>query len=68
MFDVLELEDFLASAGLEWIGMLPPPESQELLSLTGKHSSRITAAEWHTLEQNNPQLFAGMYQFYARKP
>jgi len=68
VFDVLELEGFLASAGLEWIGMLPPPESQELLSLTGKHSSRITAAEWHTLEQNNPQLFAGMYQFYARKP
>lgn len=68
VFDVLELEDFLAGAGLEWIGMLPPPDSQELLSLTGKHSSRISPEEWHTLEQNNPQLFAGMYQFYARKP
>ena len=68
VFDVLELEDFLAGAGLEWIGMLPPPDSQELLSFTGKHSSRISPEEWHTLEQNNPQLFAGMYQFYARKP
>ena len=47
--------------------MLPPPDSQELLNIGGKHSGRISIEEWHKLEQTNPQLFAGMYQFYARK-
>lgn len=68
VFNLPELERYLAQAGLQWMGMLPPPDAHNLLSLSGKHCSRITIAEWHTMEQNNPQLFAGMYQFYALKP
>lgn len=68
VFTVQELPDFLSQAGLQWLGMLPPPNSQQLLSLTGKHPSEISIEQWHELEQNNPDLFAGMYQFYAIKP
>ena len=67
VFEVLQLAEFITSAGLEWVGMLPPPDSQELLNIGGKHSGRISIDEWHKLEQTNSQLFAGMYQFYARK-
>ncbi len=68
VFDVLELPEFLQHAGLQWMGMLPPPGAQALIDLTGKHCSEISVQEWHQLEQNNPDLFAGMYQFYALKP
>lgn len=68
VFDVLELPEFLQHAGLQWMGMLPPPGAQALIDLTGKHCSEISVQEWHQLEQNNPDLFAGMYQFYAIKP
>lgn len=73
-FDVLELPEFLANAGLQWLGMLPPPGSQALLSLklnaslSQQHSSDLSIEQWHELEQNNPNLFASMYQFYAIKP
>lgn len=67
VFDVQELPAFLASAGLQWLGMLPPPEGRELLQLVGKHSSELRVSEWQALEQSNPGLFSGMYQFYAVK-
>ncbi|QQD24699.1 methyltransferase domain-containing protein [Venatoribacter cucullus] len=68
VFDVRELPGFLARAGLQWMGMLPPPAGRELLKLVGKNSHEIRIEEWHALEQSNPDLFAGMYQFYALKP
>ncbi|WP_430459806.1 methyltransferase domain-containing protein [Thalassolituus sp. LLYu03] len=67
-FDVSELEAFCAGAGLNWLGMLPPPGFQGLLALTGKAAWQLTTAEWSALEQKNPALFAGMYQFYVQKP
>jgi len=67
-FDVLELPEIYKSSGLQWLGILAPPGSAELLSIAGKHASELTHEEWHQLEQSNPQLFCGMYQFYLQKP
>lgn len=67
VFDVLDLPAFLATAGLDWMGMLAPEGSSALLALTGKQASELSVQEWHQLEQSNPDLFAGMYQFYAIK-
>jgi hypothetical protein len=57
------------SANLEWIGIVPPAGAQKLaekvLRLPPKN---LTLNDWHTLEQIEPALFAGMYQFYVRKP
>lgn len=67
VFNVLELPEFLAQANLKWLGMLAPSHQQALLELTGLPAGQISVAQWHQLEQNNPSLFAGMYQFYAIK-
>ena len=67
-FDVLELSDFYAASGLQWLGMLAPPGSAELLSIAGKKAAQLSHQEWHDIEQANPSLFAGMYQFYLQKP
>ena len=67
-FDVLELPDFIATAGLQWLGMLAPPGSAALLKTNGRHAGGLSCSDWHTLEQTNPALFAGMYQFYVQKP
>ena len=68
IFDVRQLPEFLTKAGLQWIGMLPPPGSQPLLKLMGKKAHQLTIEDWYQLEQSNPAMFATMYQFYAIKP
>ncbi|MEN9464950.1 MAG: hypothetical protein RL217_1131 [Pseudomonadota bacterium] len=67
VFDVLDLPNFLASAQLTYLGMLAPAGSENLLNWAGKQAHEISIQEWHTLEQANSDLFAGMYQFYAIK-
>ena len=67
-FDIAELPAFAASAGLHWLGMLPPPGSHTLLQSSGRHASDISLEEWQQAEQEKPDLFAGMYQFYLQKP
>lgn len=67
LFNLLDLPEFLASAGLQWLGMLPPPNSQESLQQHAQTASTLSIEQWQQLEQTNPNLFAGMYQFYAIK-
>lgn len=64
-FDATELEDFTASAGLSFLGMLPPPG---FTLPAGQSTSELTCSQWAALEQKNPALFAGMYQFYVQRP
>jgi 2-polyprenyl-3-methyl-5-hydroxy-6-metoxy-1,4-benzoquinol methylase len=68
-FDLQEVRRLVDSANLEWIGIVPPAGAQKLaekvLRLPPKN---LTLNDWHTLEQIEPALFAGMYQFYVRKP
>ena len=67
VFNLPEISELLAGSGLQWLGMLPPLGSHNIIQRTGKHSSDLSLEEWHQIEQENPGLFAGMYQFYAIK-
>ena len=68
-YDLQEVRRLIDNAGLEWVGMVAPQGAYKLaadvLKLKPQH---LTLNDWHTLEQVNPALFAGMYQFYVRKP
>ena len=68
VFDLQEIRRMIDRAGLQWIGIVPPPGAralaQEELKLAPEH---LTLNDWHTLEQLHPALFSGMYQFYVRK-
>lgn len=67
VFNVLDLPRFLQCANLQWIGMLAPPNSSDIINKTGKLAGELSVQEWHKIEQENTNLFAGMYQFYAIK-
>lgn len=66
-FNVLELPGFLQSAGIEWIGMLAPPNSNDIVKKRGRIAGELSVQEWHEIEQKHNSLFAGMYQFYGIK-
>ncbi|MDF1762380.1 MAG: methyltransferase domain-containing protein [Oleibacter sp.] len=69
VFDLQQIRSLIDHEGLKWIGMVPPNGAkklaQECLQLS---PDSLTLNDWHTLEQIQPSLFAGMYQFYVRKP
>lgn len=68
-FDLQDIRRLIDGENLEWIGIVPPAGAQKLAEkvLQLKPHS-LTLNDWHTLEQTEPALFAGMYQFYVRKP
>ena len=68
-FDLQEIRRMIESADLEWVGIVPPPGAQQLAEkILRLPPANLTLNDWHTLEQIEPALFAGMYQFYVRKP
>lgn len=66
---LIELSALLSVAGLELLGFeLPVAELQQ-----GFHREHPDAAlddlqAWHAYEEQHPQIFRGMYQFWCRKP
>lgn len=68
VYDIEKLPAFYAENGLEWVGMIPPSSSATLAQQRFNISAdQLTPTQWGELEQDHPQLFAGMYQFYLRK-
>lgn len=68
-FDLQEIRRMIEGAGLEWVGIVPPAGAQKLAAdILRVTPANLTLNDWHTLEQIEPALFAGMYQFYVRKP
>ena len=69
VFNLTEIDELVKNAGLEWVGILPPHNSR---ALSQQHLSKtpdtMTIEDWDELEQKEPAIFAGMYQFYVRKP
>lgn len=61
VFDIQGIPAWLNKAGLQWVGMLAPEKFQQL------PTSDWSAAAWAQAEKVMPDLFAGMYQFYAIK-
>ena len=49
--------------------MIPQGESEQLAQqLFNKAGHQLTLEQWGEVEHQKPELFAAMYQFYARKP
>lgn len=68
-FTTPEVQKLIDHAGLEWIGMIPQGESEELArSGFNKPGHLLTLADWGKIETEKNDLFAAMYQFYVRKP
>ena len=64
-----QIKSFLADNGLQFAGFIPEP------SLFGRFAARfperaalLDLDRWETLEAEQPDLFAAMYQFWLRKP
>lgn len=69
LFDLQQIRRLIENAGLEWVGIVPPAGARQLAAdILKLEPSNLTLNDWHTLEQIEPALFAGMYQFYVRKP
>ncbi len=69
VFDLQEIRRMTEKAGLEWVGIIPPAGARELArEKLQLNTADLTLNDWHTLEQLQPSLFSGMYQFYVRKP
>lgn len=64
-----EIKAFLAEAGLRFIGFDFDAGAQERLrTLFAQSGWSITDLDrWHALETAEPNLFAGMYQFWAQR-
>lgn len=67
VFSVLDLPKFLQAAGIQWLGMLAPNNSSEIVSKYSRSAGELDVQEWHSLEQEHTNMFAGMYQFYGIK-
>lgn len=68
VYDVEDLPAWYGSTDLEWVGMIPPNGSAALAQqYFGLHADQLTPTQWAEIENDHPQLFAGMYQFYLRK-
>ncbi len=69
VFDISGIEDWLSRAGLKWVGMLASGQAVKLANeFFQQPAAELTPAQWQQIEKQHPQLFAGMYQFYATKP
>lgn len=65
----LEIQANLQQLGLQFIGFeLPNPEARTLyLERFPDNPACDSLANWDAIEQDHPQIFAGMYQFWLKK-
>ena len=68
-FTLPEIADFLRQNQLDFLGFdLHGGALQDFRQRFANHGAATDLALWHTFEMENPSLFAGMYQFWIRKP
>lgn len=64
-----QLGDLLAAAEMRLIGFEAPPEAlTRFREAFGDGADTLDLTLWDRLEQDHPEMFAGMYQFWAQKP
>lgn len=67
-FTPLQIHELLANNQLDFIGMLPTTQArQAFLNQFDSLAEKNSLENWQKVEQLNPDIFAGMYQFYCRK-
>ena len=69
-FTIKQIENALEELGLEFDGFEIPDagivHGYKRMFIEDPEMKKLD--NWHNLERNNPYIFAGMYQFYAKKP
>jgi 2-polyprenyl-3-methyl-5-hydroxy-6-metoxy-1,4-benzoquinol methylase len=67
-FTPTQLGELLSNNQLDFIGMLPTANArQAFLTHFDNLTNYNTLENWQQIEEQNPDIFAGMYQFYCRK-
>jgi SAM-dependent methyltransferase len=67
--DLADIKGFLAASGLTFIGFLLDPAIQQQYQARFPRDSAMTDLDcWSAFEADNPDTFAGMYQFWVQKP
>jgi SAM-dependent methyltransferase len=65
-----DIKSFIAEQGLTFIGFnFSPQDLQRYRGLFGQAGWSLQDLDrWHAIETENPDTFAGMYQFWVQKP
>lgn len=67
-FDLLQIESALAELGLEFVKLLPPPPAvAHYKTMFNDDPMQGSLKNWHAVEQEHPEIFIAMYQFWCRK-
>ena len=71
-FTPQSIADLLSQNQMDFIGMLPTTSARNAFELQigklhGGKTNNNTLVNWQAVEQQNEEIFAGMYQFYCRK-
>lgn len=67
-FTPLELAEMIESLPVEFLGFVLPPHVKRSYQHFFKDDALMNnLTNWERLEQDNPELFSGMYQFYIQK-
>ena len=69
-FTCLQLEESIQELGLEFLGFqnIPPDVKALYLSIFENDANMTDLKNWQQFEEENPDTFRGMYQFWVRKP
>ena len=68
-FNLLQVEKFLISLDLEFLGFEigQPHIAEQFKEVNPTPEAWTSLQEWHTFEQQNPDAFIAMYQFWCQK-
>lgn len=65
-FDLQEIAQLLQHNDLDYVGMVPEPKAKTAM-LNEFSNMQDNLQHWQQVEENNPAIFDGMYQFYCQK-
>jgi tetratricopeptide (TPR) repeat protein/SAM-dependent methyltransferase len=64
-----QIKAFLAANGAQFVGFILDPTTAQRFAARFPSPSAMTDLDcWHSFETDAPSTFAGMYQFWVRKP
>ena len=69
-FTCMQLKESIESLGLEFLGFqnMPPMTRRNYRAMFADDPHMIDLKNWHQYEEQYPDTFRGMYQFWLRKP
>ena len=67
LFTLPQIKSCIDKLGLEFCGFEDAGAISKFRTLHGSNADIYDLALWHLLEEYNPRIFAGMYQFWCQK-